>query len=470
MKRSSEVPQPEPMDLLVTEAIRLDKKTLDREIMFLAIPVFIAQGSNSAVVFIGRVIVSKLGAHAFNSVNIGMLVFMLIITVITAVSVGSTTAVAQNCGAGNKRRANEILQQSLIAGFIISMLIAAVGLATRNILFSFLGTEPETAKLGSQYLLWLYIGLPLLTPGFFMASSLRGAGDTKTPMYAGLVTAVLTLFLSYGFVLGKFGMPRLEVVGAALAIDIAFGVFTSMLAIFILTKRTVLTFPGTRWRPDIPTCCSIVAIGLPSASEWLLIQLGVLIYVPVVAYYGKDVLAGFFTGLAVFSLSQSVPIGFQAASNTLVGQSIGAKNYFKAETVFRRMAYLGFVTMTIIGACIFLFSKSPVFSVLFENLNPRALAYGRTYAQISAYAMPLMGISFSIAGGLRGMGNTFLPFIASTFGIYGARITLAFAMYFLFHPPVYIIWCTIFPDFIGRIILMASGLKSGRWKSIEVKL
>jgi putative MATE family efflux protein len=443
---------------------------LNRDILTLAMPVFIAQGLNSLACFVGQVIVSRLGPQAFNGINAGMLVFLPIVTILAAAAVGSTTLIAQNWGCGNKRRADEILQQSLMVGLMISLAILVLGICTRNALFRLLGMDPATAALGSQYLLWLYIGVPFIAPGFFLAASLRGTGDTRTPMYASLVMAISTLVLSYGLVLGKLGLPRWEAMGAALAIDISFFAFTGIMVLFVLAKKTNLTLLDKGWWPDGAICRSIFRIGLPSAAEWLLIQLGVLLYIPVIARYGKEALAGFFAGMAVISLAQALTMGFQTAANTLVGQMVGAKNYPQAERVFRRGALLSALVLAALGACAFLFALSPAFSLCFEDLNPGSLAYGRTHIVILALTMPLMGISFAIAGGLRGAGDTVLPLLASAIGVYGGRLILAVAIYHLFHPPVCVIWCSMFADLIARIAIMAFGLRSGGWKRIELKL
>ena len=84
------------------------------------------------------------------------------------------------------------------------------------------------------------------------------------------------------------------------------------------------------------------------------------------------------------------------------------------------------------------------------------------------FVMPFMGVSFSVAGGLRGAGDTVPPLVASTIGVYGGRIMAAFGLYALFRPPVELIWCSMFPDLILRILVMAFRLKSGKWKRAKV--
>jgi Na+-driven multidrug efflux pump len=70
------------MKLFADGTSHSQRRSLDRDILALAIPVFIAQGIVGLVGFAGRVFVSQLGPQAFNGINIAMMVFFLIVTII----------------------------------------------------------------------------------------------------------------------------------------------------------------------------------------------------------------------------------------------------------------------------------------------------------------------------------------------------------------------------------------------------
>jgi len=459
---------PKPMAFFHDASGKGALKALNRNIWLLSLPIFLNQGVSALVGFVTRVIISELGEKAFNSVNIGMMVFFLIITIVAAIGVGTTALVAQSWGTGDKRRAGEVMQQSLIYGAFLSLAIAILGIIFRKGLFTLLGIEAETAEMGARFLFWMFIGVPLLTPGFFFASALRGAGDTKTPMVAGVLTGFLTLILSYGLILGKLGMPNLGVVGAALATTLSFFCFTLILAGLIVTNKAVLKLPVNGWRPNHALALSIFKIGIPSATEWILIQLGLIVYIAVITAYGEAALAGFLAGLAVLSLAQTITFGFGAAATILVGQAIGAKDFTLAESVFRRSAVLSVDFLGGISVLLALVATPAVLSVVFNELSSESIIQARHFILLLAVAMPLMGVSFTIAGGLRGGGDTVWPLISSAIGMYGGRIVFALGVYHLFHPPVLIIWCSMFPDLILRIAILLVRLKSGKWKSIEV--
>jgi putative MATE family efflux protein len=443
-------------------------RVLYRAIWKLAWPVFLSETIAAAVTLINRIVVSRLGEKAYNSVNVGLMVFLVIITVIASVAVGTTALVAQHWGAGEREKAGRVLQQSLIFGLLLSLAIALVGMPLSFGIYRLLGVDAETVRAGSRFLLSLFLSLPLLAPGFFMAAALRGAGDTKTPMLVGFVMGAVSLILSYGLILGELGMPRLEILGAALAIGGSFSVYTAILAVLFILKKTVFTIPGTGWRPDFRIAATIFRIGMPAAAEWTLIQIGILVYVFLIYRYGEAAAAGYFTGITILTIAQAPIFGLQGATTTLVGQAVGARDFAGAESAFRHSVLLGFIATAAIGLLLYVVATPPFLALLFRELTSESIAYTRIYVILLVFVLPLMGIAFPIAGGLRGAGETVPPLIASSVGVYGGRIIFAMVGYYLFHPPVIVIWCSMFPDLIIRIVIMTAALAGGRWKRSKV--
>ena len=51
---------------------------------------------------------------------------------------------------------------------------------------------------------------------------MRGAGDTRTPLWIGGIVDVIAIILNYVLIFGKFGFPHLGVDGSAIATLIAY--------------------------------------------------------------------------------------------------------------------------------------------------------------------------------------------------------------------------------------------------------
>jgi len=372
---------------------------------------------------------------------------------------------------------------------MLCVAISIIGIPLGRFLFEKIGVDEETVTQGVKFLFWLIVAIPFIAPGFFLAAALRGAGDTKTPMVAGLIMSLLSLLLSYGLILGKLGMPKLGVLGAAIAIDGSFFAFSIFLFAFFATNRAILKLPTQGWRPDWRTGLAIMRIGAPSGMEMVMIQAGLLMYISVVTKYGDYALAGYLTGFALLHLAQAPAMGFQMAASTLVGQSVGAGDHQRAESAFRHCSILAFFFMAALGVIAYFTVTPGVIGFFFRKLDPESIAYARTWTKLMVMVMPLMGIAFTIGGGLRGAGDTVSPLISSIVGMFGGRILMAYGMYYLvpvlamigltawapeffvggFFPgltvPVAVVWLSMFPDLIARIGVVAVRLRSGKWKA-----
>jgi len=438
--------------------------SLYREILHLGWPVFVGQLLVAGIAFLCRMIVADLQDTAYNAINLAMMFFVVIVTVVTAMGVGTTSLVAQRWGAGDREAAGRIVQQSIAFGLLASVLLALVAVPAGLLYFRLMGVDAQTAGIGTNFLFWLLPALPLASPGIFLAMGLVGSGNTKTPMIAAGVTGIVCLVLAYGLVLGKLGLPRLGTVGAAVAIVISAPVLSAFLLFLVVRKRTALRPQLSGWKLNRRTGLEIFKIGLPTALDRIFIQLGFMIFIRIINQYGGAATAGVFTGFAVFTLARTPLLGLQTACMTLVGQKKGAGNLEKAESVFRHCAFLGLGGMTLLGVAAYLLATPALMSTFFPKLSADSIAHARTFIGMMVLTMPAMGVTFPVAGGLRGAGHAVPPLYASLAGVWGSRVLLAYAVYALFHPPFFVILFCMPVDHLLRIVILSFPLKWGGWK------
>jgi putative MATE family efflux protein len=438
-------------------------RSLYARIFRLAWPVFFGQLMVAGIAFLCRMIVADLQDQAYNGINLALMFFLVVFTVVTAMGVGTTSLVAQRWGAGDREQAGRILQQSIAFGLLGSLLLAGISVPAGFLFFRLMGVDAQTASVGTTFLIWLAPALPLAAPGIFVAMGLVGSGDTKTPMIAAGVTGVSCLVLAYGLVLGKLGLPRLEAVGAAVAIG-ASALVLSLFLLLFARRRTALKPPLRGWRPDWRIFFEVLKIGLPTALDRIVIQLGFLVFIRVINEYGDAATAGFFTGFAVFTLARTPLLGLQTAGMTLVGQEKGAGRQERAESVFRHCALLGFCGMILLAAAAYLVATPAVLSVFFPKLSAGSIGCARMFIAVMLLTLPLMGVTFVVSGGLRGAGHALPPLCASLAGVWGGRVLLAYALYALLDPPFFVILLCGPADHLLRILVLFFPLRRGGWK------
>ena len=99
-------------------------------------------------------------------------------------------------------------------------------------------------------------------------------------------------------------------------------------------------------------------------------------------------------------------------------------------------------------------------------LAPAVIAAGILALRIAGLSMPFLGISFTLAGGLRGAGDTTSVLIILGVCIWGLRIANAYWLGPLLGLTG--IWTAVGADFVVRAVLMSLRFRSGKWKRIQV--
>jgi Na+-driven multidrug efflux pump len=95
---------------------------------------------------------------------------------------------------------------------LLALALTALLLALRGGIVSIMSTPEEAVQGTLAYLTVCFIGIPFITAYNIIASSFRGLGDSKSPMYFIAVACVVNIALDYYFM----GTLHLGPAGAAL--------------------------------------------------------------------------------------------------------------------------------------------------------------------------------------------------------------------------------------------------------------
>ncbi|MDA9481409.1 multidrug transporter MatE [Bradyrhizobium sp. CCBAU 11445] len=232
--------------------------------------------------------------------------------------------VAQAFGADNRAMVQRSLRVGLWAALLLSLPIVSFLLCCEQILLA-LGQPPEPVRLAQQCLFGLAWGvLPAL---WFRA--LRGfmaaLNRTAPVLWITLVAVPVNALLVYIFGTGKFGLPRLELVGAGLATS-AVNCAMFLAALWFTTSR--LPFReyhvlANLWRFDLPSMQQLIVIGLPHSMA-LLMEYGVSSAgTLLMGLIGTTALAANQVASQVATILFKIPIGIGIAATVRVGHAVG---------------------------------------------------------------------------------------------------------------------------------------------------
>ncbi len=431
----------------------------------LAWPVIVTMLSESLVGLVDMLMVARLGAASVAAVGVGTQLLNAVSVTMTAVATGTLALVARHIGARHPAGAERVLGQSVVLGFALAAAaIVPVMVWTPGLLHAF-GVEPHVVEIGTDFVRLIMLAIPPLSVIFVIASALRGAGDTRTPLIIGLVVNGLNVIGNWVLIFGHLGFPALGVRGSALAGAIAFSAGMLLGLAMLARGRLRLRLAWRDLRPDLTTIRRVLAIGSPAALEQLLMQIGFFVYLSFAARYGTDAVAAYFIGVRILSLSFLPGFGFATAAAALVGQNLGAGDARRAERSGWLATWMSVALMSATGVLAALFAE-PIARLFVDQ--PSVVAGTVSFIYMLGVSQPLMAVDFTLGGALRGAGDTRFPLATVLVGFYGCRLGFAFVVVSLLHLGLAWLWAALIGDYVARAVLKAWRFRGGAWKSVAV--
>lgn len=434
-----------------------------RRVRTLAWPAVLEQLLNMSVGLADTYIVGHLGAAPLAAVGLSVQSLNLFWALFSAIGVGSTALVARRIGAREPEAASDVARQSILLALVIGVFVAAILWLGAPLFLDWLGAAPDVIQLGTAYLRAVASTVYMLSILFIGSAIMRGAGDTRTPMLVMLVINVVNIVVAYTLAYGVGPLPRLGVLGSGIGAASARGLGGLLMLALLVRGRGPVKIGYKIPRPDLKTIGQILRVGLPAAAEQLLMRFGQLLLVTFITGLGTVAYAAHQVAINALSVAYMPGFGFALAATTLVGQELGAKRPERASQSVYEALRMVVIVMAIMGGLVSIF-PAQVMGVF--TSDPAVIATGVPALRIAGFAMPFLGIGFTLAGSLRGAGDTI-----SVLVIYGACIwVVRVANAYWLGPRLGLtgIWIAVGVDFIARAVLLALRFRSGKWKLVEV--
>lgn len=434
-----------------------------REAISITWPAFVELVMSTLFGMVDMIMVGQLSSAAITSVGLTNQPFMLLLAIFSAVNVGTTTLVAWNIGARNTEKANLITRQIVVINAILGIIMSAIGVIFAHQTVVFMGAQADTIKDATIYFQIVSSGLVFQAITMGITASLRGAGETKIPMFYNIGSNLLNVFGNYALIYGKFGLPKMGVTGAALSTTISRTVACVVgLSIIFFSNQSVISLKlRGSYKPNRGIIKEVLSIGLPSALEQFVLQSGLMLFARTVSSLGTIGFAAHQIGLNICGLTFSPSMAFGVAATTLVGQSLGAKDEEKAKKYADMIHHMAMIVSCTMGGVFILFSFQ------LASLYTKDLAV----ASMAAIILKIMALSqigqstqLSLAGALRGAGDTMYPLYASIFGIWIFRVFVAYIFVSVFHWGLIGAWVALALDQYTRAAVVYFRYRSGKWK------
>ncbi len=444
----------------------LDEARLDRSVLALAWPVLIQQMALSLVQLVDTFLVGHLGTDALAGVGLATFIQYTPQAGVFALTAGTTAVLARDMGARKPGQASSTLRHGILLALIWGVVASAFVFFAANWSLGVMGASGDTLKLGTR---WLQYAAPGALAGsvlFVAIGSLQGAGDTRTPMLVMIAVNVVNAIVAYTLIHGSFVLPELGVAGSGLGF--ASSQILGMLLILAALTRgrggLQLHWPSLL-HFEKPVARRILNIGVPAGLEQIQFQFAMLAYTRIISSLGTTALAAHSVAIRVQGLAFMPGMAFSQAATAMTGQALGAKNPRLAERAAFSATKYALYILCAIAVLLALFGGF-VTRIFIDD--PSVTETGRKLLLIFAIAQPGIAIAFTLAGALRGAGDTKAVMYIFAVSPWIMRVVFAYFFAIVLGWGVEGAWIGAVLDMWTRAALTALRFQRGHWKTIRV--
>lgn len=442
-----------------------------KDIISFTIPIIMEQAFVLSLGMINTIMAGHLGKEAVSAIGMVDSINIILISFFSSLAVGGTVVIAQYYGQRNIKAMNNTSKQILYAGTLISLVITLLIWIFRYAIIHFLFGSAEITVINYSL---SYLGITLITYPFIaieliINGSLRGIGNTKTPMKINIFMNIINVLMSYILIYGidiqnphwHIVLAGKGVIGAAMGIAIA-RITGAIVTLFILIRGTsnLKLRQPFNFKPDKSILKSIFSIGIPAGLESLLFNGGKLITQVYIVGLGTESIAANYIAGSVASIINIPGNAFGIAATAIVGQNFGKGNIKEAKNSLVYSTKISTLCLTIIAILCYPFANA--LASLYTQNNSIINIAGQLL-KLNSIFMIIWSLSFVLPAGLKGAGDAKYTLVTTIVGMWLFRIILGYILCITLRFGVTGVWMGMFIDWAVRGILFTIRLHGNSW-------
>ncbi|ABE53713.1 MATE efflux family protein [Shewanella denitrificans OS217] len=275
--------------------------------------------------------ISQLGTESLAAISFTFPVTLVVTSIAIGIGAGVSTQLGRLIGSGNAPKAKIFLFDALSLTLLLTSLLALMASLLITPLFSLLGANAAIISLIEAYMLFWYLGCPLLVLLMVGNQGLRATGDTKSPAMIMMLAALVNLILDPLLIFGLGPFPRLEMQGAAIASLLSWLIACSLSGYLLVVKRKLVKISAVNIQRMRAHWQQLAHIAQPAALMNLINPVANGILMAMLARLNHEAVAAFGAGIRLESLLLMVVMALSSSLMPFIAQNLGAGNPKRAK-------------------------------------------------------------------------------------------------------------------------------------------
>lgn len=442
-----------------------NKVLLWREISPLAIPIFIENFSVILMGILSTFLVSWLGKVEVAAIGLTESFNIIISSFFMAVALGTSVIVAFSLGRHNKKRASAAARQSISLLVLVAILLVIVIEISGYWIIELIAgkADPDVKAYSLLFLRITAWGYPAIAIVLVGCGALRGAGNTRLPMYLNIAMNLCNICISYILIYGGLGWQGLGFIGAGIGITIAryIGVLFILFALTFKPSRFLnIPFKTFFYPFSTKILAEVLSIGIPASVESIMFNLGKLLTQTFVAGMGTTTIAANFIAFSIAGLLNLPGNTLGSTSTIIIGRRVGMGQIGQPTRELKYIFHLTNIWLCTI-AIVSIPLAAPLVSLYTNDID--VIETAKYLLWFNALFTPFWAASFVLPYGFKGAKDANYAMWVAIFSMWACRIVAGYILGILLGFGVYGVWLGMFLDWIIRAILFYYRLFKGTW-------
>jgi len=401
----------------------------------LAYPVIIGMIGHTLVGFVDNAMVGQLGTSELAAISLGNSFVFLAMAFGIGFSTAITPLIAESDAKKNKSNTKSILSNGILVCIFLGAVLTIIVLIAKPIIY-YMGQSEEVVNLAYPYITLVAISLfPLIIFQSFKQFS-DGLSFTKIAMISTVIANLINVVINYILIYGKFGFPKLELVGAGIGTLISRVIMVLIIIYFIKSNPKINQYLDNLFSLKYSSIITkkIINLGYPSALQ-MMFEVGFFISgIWVCGIIGINYQAANQIALNLSSLTFMVALGLSVAATIRIGNQKGLNDYKNLKRIAISI-FLITILIELIFALIFIIFSDLLPWLYLENNNNfdvlETVSLASKLLIIVALFQIFDGIQIVAQGALRGIQDVKIPSMICflSYIVFGVPIMIYLGLY-----------------------------------------
>ena len=392
-------------------------------ILNFTIPIFIGNMFQQFYSMADTIIVGKfVGTKALAAVgSVGTIMF-LILGFLQGLTAGFSVLTAQRFGAGDMAGMRKTVGTAAVLSVGITIVMTVGSMLAMKPLLMFMHTPEDIFQDAYTYIMIICAGIAASVLYNLLSGVLRALGDSKTPLYFLILSAVLNIGLDLLLIL----VFHMGAAGAAYATVVSQGVSGIGCLFYIAKKVPLLKLHREDFRIEVYMAKMQLAIGLPMALQYSITAIGTMMVQSALNMLGSMSVAAFTAANKIEQIGTQAYVALGTTMATYCAQNMGAGQIKRIRKGFRAATIIGSIYSVLLAIPMVTVGKYLVYFLVSGDVSA-IMGQADIYLKcVGIFFIPLTIVNV-YRNGIQGMGYGLLPMMAGVAELVGRGVVAMLA-------------------------------------------